>query len=356
MKAAVYDGSLLQVKDVAEPTMGPDDVLIKVRFCGICGTDVAIVNGWLKGPVPIIIGHEFSGDVIKVGNPKYEHLIGKKVTCEINANICGKCYYCVRGIPTQCIKRKALGIDIAGGMAEYISVPNYLVHILPDSINYEQGTFIEPLAAAYQTFEMMPLNPAPSQLTTAKVKSSIGSVAVNLKTENVAIFGMGKLGLLILQVAKQYGLNIIVVDNSDKKLNLANKLGASVSINPSKIDVVEKIKAITNGVGVDYAIDCTGDEKVFQQLISVTRSRGKIHVKSTHGLPVAINLTELVVREISIHTSRCGPFNKAIQGLESKKISITEILTNIFPLDQINRAIECLKEASTIKVLIKISD
>ncbi len=356
MKAAVFNGSELEVKEVPDPKLLEEEVLIKIKYCGICGTDIAIVNGWYKVPTPLIIGHEFVGEVVKVANPRHSHLIGKDVACEINSKICGKCYYCVRGMPTHCVERKALGIDIDGGMAEYIAVPHYLIHMIPDSIKLEDATFIEPLAAAYQTFEMMPLPTPASQIATTKVNQSVGSVAVNLKQENAAVFGLGKLGLLIIQVAKQYGLNVIAVDRSEKKLNLAVKLGADYHVNPNKIDVVQKIKMITNGVGVDYAIDCTGNDEILQQVISSTRSRGKIHIKSTHGLPASINITELVVREISIHTSRCGPFEKAIKGLESKKISVSEILTHVFPLEQINKAFEILKEPSTIKVLIKISD
>ena len=356
MKAAVFNGSILEVKEVPEPKLPDDYVLIKIKYCGICGTDITIVNGWYKVPTPLIIGHEFCGEIVKVANPRHSHLVGKNVACEINSYICGKCYYCVRGMPTHCVERKALGIDIDGGMAEYIAVPHYLVHLIPDSIKIEDATFIEPLAAAYQTFEMMPIATGSAQIASTKINQNVGSVAVNIKQENAAVFGLGKLGLLIIQVAKQYGLNVIAVDRSEKKLNLAAKLGAAYTINPNKTDVVQKIKSITNGVGVDYAIDCTGNDQVLQQVLSSTRSRGKIHIKSTHGLPAALNITELVVREISIHTSRCGPFEKAIKGLESKKISVNEILTHIFPLDQINNAFEIIKEPSTIKVLIKISD
>lgn len=354
MKAAVFDGTKLEVKDVPEPKLLDDYVLIRVKYCGICGTDIAIVRGWYKVATPLIIGHELVGEVAKVANPRHSHLVGKNVTCEINVNICGKCYYCVRGLPTHCMTRKAIGIDLDGGMAEYIAVPHYTIHIIPDSIKLDDATFIEPLAAAYQTFETMPLPSAGSQIATTKVKESVGSMAVNLKQENVGIFGMGKLGLLIMQVAKQHRLNVIAIDNSEKKTNLAAKLGADYHIDSSKVDVVQKIKSITNGIGLDYAIDCTGDEKVMDQVIASTRSRGKIHIKSTHGLPVPMNITDLVVREISIYTSRCGPFKKAIQGLESKKISVKDVLTHVFPLEQINKAFDIVSEPGTIKVLIKM--
>jgi D-arabinose 1-dehydrogenase-like Zn-dependent alcohol dehydrogenase len=198
MQAVVFDGKNLQIKEMPKPKIKPNQVLVKVNAVGICGTDLAIAKGHLPTPVPLILGHEIVGEVIELGKKVDPVWLHKRITPEINANKCGKCFYCQQKMFTQCVTRKALGIDIDGGMAEYIALDDYLLHEIPSSFTDNQATFIEPVAAAYQTFEMMPLT----------------------KTDRVmAIFGMGKMGLILVQVAKAQGLNIIAIDGSDVKLN-----------------------------------------------------------------------------------------------------------------------------------------
>ncbi|MFX0037109.1 MAG: alcohol dehydrogenase catalytic domain-containing protein, partial [Candidatus Hermodarchaeota archaeon] len=213
MKAAVFDGKEISIKVVSKPKIKDSQVLVHVKAAGICGTDIAIVKGDLPVPTPIIPGHEFVGDVVEVGKSVDKSWLNKRITSEINSNIDFNCYFCKQGLYTQCISRKAIGIDIDGAFAEYIALDSYLLHEIPDPIPYEEATFIEPLAAAYQTFEMMPFDQ---------------------NDKIMAIFGLGKLGLLITQVALMKGLQLIVIDGSDHKLNLAKKYGASYLINRLK--------------------------------------------------------------------------------------------------------------------------
>ena len=139
------------LKEVPNPVPSKNQVLIHVRSVGICGTDISIVNGNISTPVPLILGHEFSGDVISVTSEADKSWINQRVTAEINTSICGKCHFCQRNIPTHCTERKALGVHVNGALAEYIVVDSNLLHRIPDSISYNDATFIEPLAAAYQT-------------------------------------------------------------------------------------------------------------------------------------------------------------------------------------------------------------
>ncbi|MBD3254587.1 MAG: alcohol dehydrogenase catalytic domain-containing protein [Candidatus Lokiarchaeota archaeon] len=320
MKAAVYDGKKVSLQELPMPEINKTEVLIKVKAAGICGTDLAIAKGHLKTPTPLILGHEIVGEVVKIGkevNPKW---INKRVTCEINTNIDFDCYFCQRQIYTQCTSRKALGIDVDGGFAEYIAVESYLLHEIPDSISYREATFIEPLAAAYQTFELMPLE----------------------KDDKIAaIFGLGKLGLLLTQVAHLKGLKIIAVDGSEKKLALARNFGAEYTINRIKTEYIPKrIKDFTKGIGADIIIDTSGNPDTLNDIINSCRTRGKIHIKSTHGIPTSINLTDMVVREISLYTSRCGPFEKAIEGLKKNKISVKKLLTAEYHLSEIDKALK----------------
>ncbi len=306
-----------------------------MKSVGICGTDLAIIKGHLPTPIPLILGHEFAGEVVEVGKLVDPSWIGKRVTSEINSNIDFKCFYCKHEIYTQCISRKALGIDIDGALAEFIAVESYLLHEFPDSTTYNEATFIEPLAAAYQTFEMMPLGP----------------------DDNImAIFGMGKLGLLLVQVAYQKGLELIVVDGSDKKLALAKKFGAKYLINRLKIEnIAGKIKNLTNNLGADIVIDTTGNPDALKEVVDSCRSRGKLHIKSTHGLATPINLTDIVVRELTLYSSRCGPFEKAIEGLKNEEIKVKELISQEYKFDRIQEAFASYeKSRDHIKTIIKI--
>ena len=335
MKAAVFNGQDIFIKEIPIPELGASQVLIRIKASGICGTDLAIVKGYLPTPTPLILGHEFAGEIVKVGEKVNHNWLGKRVTSEINSNIDFKCYYCQREIFTQCISRKALGIDINGSFAEYITVESYLLHEIPNNISYKEATFIEPLAAAYQTFEMMPLED---------------------EDRIIAIFGLGKLGLLLTQVALINGLEVIGIDHSDRKLNLAKNFGAKHLIkNVEDENVVVRIKSITGNLGADIVVDTTGNPNALKEIVSSCRSRGKVHIKSTHGLETPINLTDIVVREITLYSSRCGPFDKAIKALSTGVVQVNQLISKEYPLDNIKEAFNSYeKYQDHIKIIILI--
>ena len=318
MKAVVFDGQNISLKEIPKPEFKDSQVLIRVKASGICGTDLAIIKGHLPTPTPLILGHEFAGEIVEVGKKVSPDWLGKRVTSEINSNIDFDCYFCQRKIFTQCVSRKALGIDINGSFAEYIAVESYLLHELPDNISYKEATFIEPLAAAYQTFETMPLED---------------------EDRIIAIFGLGKLGLLLAQVALINGLEVIAIDGSDKKLSIAKKYGAKLLINRLEVDnVVDKIKDITDNLGADIVVDTTGNPEALIDIVASCKSRGKIHIKSTHGLLTPINFADIVIREITVYTSRCGPFEKAIGGLRSKLVKVNDLISKEYNLENVKDA------------------
>ena len=318
MKAVVFDGQNISLKEIPKPEFKDSQVLIRVKASGICGTDLAIIKGHLPTPTPLILGHEFAGEIVEVGKKVSPDWLGKRVTSEINSNIDFDCYFCQRKIFTQCISRRALGIDINGYFAEYIAVESYLLHELPDIISYKEATFIEPLAAAYQTFETMPLED---------------------EDRIIAIFGLGKLGLLLAQVALINGLEVIAIDGSDKKLSIAKKYGAKLLIKRFEVDnVVDKIKDITNNLGADIVVDTTGNPEALIDIVASCKSRGKIHIKSTHGLLTPINFADIVIREITVYTSRCGPFEKAIGGLRSKLVKVNDLISKEYNLENVKDA------------------
>jgi threonine dehydrogenase-like Zn-dependent dehydrogenase len=335
MKAAIFDGQNISIKEVPKPELEDSQVLIRVKASGVCGTDLAIVKGHLPTPTPLILGHEFAGEIVEVGKKVKERWLGKRVTSEINSNIDFECYYCQREIFSQCLSRKALGIDINGSFTEYIAVESYLLHELPNNISYIEATFVEPLAAAYQTFERMPLDD---------------------QDKIIAIFGLGKLGLLLTQVALIQGLKVIVIDGSDKKLSIAKRYGANLLINRYNAEsVLNEIRNFTHNLGADIVVDTTGNPEALIEIVASCKTRGKIHIKSTHGLEAPINLTDIVVREITIYSSRCGPFKNAIEGLSSEFIKVSELISKEYSLDNIKEAFAAYDENQDfIKAVILI--
>ena len=330
MKAAILTEKGIIVKNVPKPNISNTDVLIRVKSVGICGTDIAIYKGTYKKNLPLILGHEFSGVVEEVGENVKNVSVGDRVTREINIS-CGSCYYCSHGMPTHCLNRKAIGISTDGAMAEYVKVPARNVHRLPDQIDFDDGTFVEPLAAAIETFIMSPIK----------------------ENSCVVIYGSGKMGLLIAQVAKVYGAEkTIVIDKVDWKLKLAKQLGVDVTINSQNENVKARVLEECNGVGADIVVEVTGSPSVFSKCFDIVKARGTIALKSTHGVNTPINITDIVVRELKIQGSRCGPFEPAIELLSSGEIKVKPLISKIFPIDETDEAFKAAMSPDTIKVII----
>jgi alcohol dehydrogenase len=339
MQAAQIDKiGHLACRDVPIPDLGAGEARIRVRAGGICGTDIAIVAGTLPTPRPLILGHEVAGIVDKVGQGVKKTWTGVPVTTEINRFACRKCFFCLHDMPTQCIHRKAIGIDIDGGFAEYVITDASLLHKIPPKLDFMAATFIEPLAAAIETYKLMPLGDL---------------------DQTIAIFGPGKLGLLILQVTKALypGRTVIMVGRTEFRRKLAEQFGANVVIDAGVKNPVEEIRHLTDGLGADVVVEATGNPEVMDGAVRACRTRGKLAVKSTHGVPTPVNLTEVVVREITIFSSRCGPFEEAIPLLRDEKVDVRPMISKVFSLSEVEKAFAFLaKKGDYIKVGLKIGD
>ena len=182
------------------------------------------------------------------------------------------------------------------------------------------------------------------------------TMPIDKNDQIMAIFGLGKLGLLITQVALSKGLKLIVIDGSDRKLKLAKKYGAHHLINRLHYENIPmEIKNLTNRLGADIVVDTTGNPTALKDVIDSCRTRGKIHLKSTHGVESPINITEIVVRELTLYSSRCGPYDKAIEGLELGKIQVKDLISCRFTLDNIIEAFKSYNlSRDHIKTIITI--
>lgn len=336
--AVLQEPRQIKLEERAEPKLGRNEVLIQVDYAGICGTDIAIFSGEYPVPLPLVLGHEFTGTVAAVSSDAHSQLLGARVTAEIN-NTCiayrreHLCYACRRNLPNHCTERTVIGIiSHDGAFAQFVTVPVGSVHILPEGVSLQEGVFIEPLAAAIQTFELTTLNPG----------------------DIVVILGVGRLGILVCAVASLKGAKTIAVSRNPDKLKRARTYGATTVIDASACDIKREIAVMTDGLGADIVVESTGSPTGINTAIDIVRPHGMITLKSTCGLPASgIDTTKLVVDEIRIQGSRCGPFPKAIELLQSGEVSVASLIEDIYPLADIDHAIEAARTASKILVECK---
>ncbi|MGL5439809.1 MAG: zinc-dependent alcohol dehydrogenase [Filifactoraceae bacterium] len=325
------------IKDIEKPTLRDDDVLIKVHSVGICGTDIPILSGVREVPYPLIPGHEFSGDIVELGKGAKKFKIGDRVTPSIVIG-CGVCSYCREGNEVLCDNIEETGIHVNGAFAEYVRVPEKVVHLLPESMSYDVGASIDPIASAYRP---------------------IKKAKINCK-DTVLVFGSGPIGLYTVQLAKCEGAsNIIVVGvkGDERRLELAKELGADYSINMDEDSLIEKVKEYNNGKLVDVAIDATGSEKVFPLCIDLVKGAGKIILVGINHAPATANIEKVVRKEINIMGSICYTYNdykECIELVENKRVKVLPLISHRFKLFEMGEAIEKINMKQTIKVMLEI--
>jgi len=301
MKATYFDGKQI-ILDENFPDPQSDETLVRVNLAGICGTDLEILDGYME--YTGILGHEFVGTVEKSRNPT---MVGKRVVGEINAG-CGKCDSCMSGMQRHCPSRTVLGIlKRDGAFAEFLSLPEKNLHVIPDSISNEQAVFVEPLAAAFEIKEQ-----------------------VSLKPEwNVAVVGDGRLAQLIIQVIKLTCSNITCFGKHESKLEGLVQSGIKIKIGIESTD--EKL--------FDLVVEATGSNSGFVDTMKLVKPRGIVILKSTIASRENLDLTPTIINEITLIGSRCGLFKPAIDALASGIISVNSMIDSTFPLEKFEDAI-----------------
>ena len=320
MKALTLSGNLKLVRDAPVPRR-VGEALVQVLCAGICNTDLEIVKGYagFQGT----LGHEFVGRVVESPDPS---LIGRRVVGEINAG-CGHCELCLQDDPRHCADRTVLGIKgREGAFAEYLSLPARNLIGLPDSISDESAVFIEPIAAACNILEQV------------KITSS----------SEVAVIGDGKLAQLVVVVLAQTGCLLTVIGRHSKKLELAKGFGAhrvlfdkpSLPMGPSaRFDVV---------------IEASGSASGLATALAMVKPRGKVVLKSTHHRTTPLDMSQIVVNELTIVGSRCGRFRSALDLLVSAPIDLSALISRRLPLEEGLRAFEEAAAPETMKIILKI--
>lgn len=300
-----------------DPTPGADEVLIRVHWAGICRTDLEIINGYMS--FQGVLGHEFVGRVVQ-GPPE---LLDQRVTAEINC-VCGRCEMCRRGMSPHCTERTVLGIQGRDGVfAELVAVPRRNVHVLPDAVSDEQGVFVEPLAAGFQVVKQVPVD----------------------SRTRVAVVGDGPLGLLVAQVLAAQGCRPVVIGKHHEKLLFCEKRG--IQSYP--------LEQVVPRADYDVVVEASGSPSGLELAMGLLRPRGTMVLKSTHGGGTPLNLAPVVVKEITVVGSRCGPFSEAIAALACGRVDVNGMISRRFGLDRGLEALRTAADPQVIKVLIKVS-
>ena len=326
MKAAVLHKPLdLRVEEVSIPQIGSNEVLVKMKRVGVCGSDI---HYYMEGSIasftikqPLILGHECAGEIVETGDKVKAFRIGQRVVIEPGFT-CGKCEYCKTGRYNLCREVKFYAAPpYDGAFAEYVSAPEQNVFVMPDEMSFEEGAMIEPLAVGMMAAKM-------------------GEVTAH---DTVAVLGAGPIGQMVLQAAKTYGvLETFVTDVVDYRLEYAKKYGAKEVVNASKENMVEKIIELTDNKGVDVVIEASGASQSIQQSIDIVKPGGRIVLVGYPPKDVQMPLNKVIAKELRIQGIHryANVYPTAIKAVSSGKAVVKPFVTNVFPLEQIKEAFE----------------
>lgn len=316
MKGLWLENNQLQLRtdlDIPEPP--PGEALVRVLRAGICNTDLELLRGYY--PYTGILGHEFVG-VVEQGP---EHLVNQRVVGEINA-VCGKCRFCRSGQSTHCENRTVLGIvNRHGAFAEYLCLPVENLHCVPENISTEAATFTEPVAAALEIQQQVPLS----------------------ANDRVLVVGDGKLGQLVAQTLALTGCDLFAVGRHRDKLANLEARGIKTGL----------ADAVTDRA-FDISVECTGNPEGFAIARRALRPRGTLVLKSTYSGNLSLDASSLVVDEITLIGSRCGPFSAALELLATGKVDVQPLIHARYPLTQGLVAFENAQSRGVLKVLLEI--
>lgn len=316
MRALLYTQKLELDPDYPNPHPAANEALIRVVLAGICNTDLEIMRGY--GGFTGVLGHEFVGIVQDAPDPAW---IGQRVVGEINCP-CGQCPTCRRGDTTHCPTRTTLGIHGRDGvLADLCTLPLANLHRVPDGIRDEQAVFVEPLAAALEITDRVHVRP----------------------TERVVVIGDGKLGLLVAQVLRLTGCDLTVIGRHDEKLAILKKL---------KVQTLAEV-AVPSDLDADVVVDCTGHPDGLALARRLVRPRGRLVLKSTFHGDNQINLSALVVDEVSLIGSRCGPFAPALRLLAHGLVEVEPLIDSVYALDDGLAAMARAASKGVLKVLVR---
>ena len=315
----------IEVLDIPVPEVSADEVLIKVKAASICGSDLGIykyTSAYSKMTLPVVMGHEFSGEIVEAGKNVAGFNVGDRVLSE-SVKACGACRFCKEGRSNLCEKSTLFGIHTAGGFAEYVSVPYKLLHRIPENMSYEDAALVEPIGNALHFVR------------------DITPFRIN---DFVVVQGCGPIGLYSAQLFKLGGADVIMTGlGADKvRFEIAEKLGIE-TVNIQEQDLEEIVRGRTNGVGADIAFVAVGAPPAVKQAMRIVRKRGRVTVVGIFGEEVSIDMTWLVRRELEIkgaYDAKPVNFPQSIDLISRGLVDVNSVLTHRFKLEDAEEAFQ----------------
>lgn len=342
MKALVLkEYHQLSYEDVPEPHYGPDDLLVQVKACAICGSDVHGLDGSTgRRQPPIIMGHEASGVVAAVGERVQGFAPGDRITFD-STIYCGRCHFCRQGRINLCDNRRVLGVSCDdyrqnGALAELVAVPSHIAYHLPEGVSFEQAALVEPVSIAVHAVSLAPLN--------------LGDTAV--------VVGVGTIGLLIIQILRTAGCGqIIALDIDHGKFDLARRFGAAVCWDPREEDLLHRIRSLTKGRGADLAFDAVGLSFTVGQAAGLLRKGGALVLVGNLSPQADLPLQSVVTREIALYGScaSSGEYPICLELIQQGKVDVNSLISATAPLRDGAEWFQRLynKEPGLLKVVLK---
>jgi threonine 3-dehydrogenase len=337
VKATAGPGFVL--KNVAEPTIRDDEVLIRVRRAGVCGTDVHIYDwdAWAQGRVrpPIVVGHEFAGDVVEAGRLVTDVRVGDRVTAEGHI-VDGRCLLCRTGNAHVCPHTKIIGVDRDGCFAEYIAMPATNVWHLDDAVSYDIGGIHDPMGNAFHT-----------------------ALTAEIPGATVLITGCGPIGLFAVGICKAAGASrIIASDVNERRLELARRMGATDATNPQSVGA--RVREVTDGLGVDVVLEMSGVPAAIHQAFDLVRVGGRVQMLGIPAKPMDVNFaTEVIFKGITIYgvvgRRMYDTWHQMTRFLRSGQFDPTPVITHSFPLEEADAAIQAIKSGDAGKVIFEVA-
>ena len=340
MKALVKEKKgrgYVKLVEMPAPEISPREIKIAVRAAGICGTDIHIAHDTFPYSPPVILGHEFSGDVSEVGREVENLKVGDRVMAETTAVLCGQCLFCRNGQTNLCLGRKAYGIHVNGGFAEFVVVRKEAVHRLPPNVDYISGAMTEPLAVCVHAL-------------TERIRISTGQL--------VLVLGPGPVGLLAAILAKAHGARVVLAGTAQDqhRLQLAKNMGVDLAIQVDDPGFLEQLNGLSKGKGgVDITVEAAGVARSVETAYKHTRKGGTIVQLGLFEGPILVDYSQLVFREFNIigAFAHCwSSFETALELMDRNIINVKPLVSTVLPLDRWEEAFRRVEHCEGVKVML----
>lgn len=325
------------LREWPEPAPGPHDVIVAVKAAGICGTDLHIQDDRYRYVPPVILGHEMAGQIADVGSAVSTVMVGERVTALPFVHTCGHCRHCEQGFYGQCDQRRAFGVHVHGAFAPYLAVPARIVRRLPESLSYEGGALVEPLACCVKAV-----------LETATIRA--GDV--------VLVIGPGPIGLLAMQLAHIQGATTILVGTPRdvQRLELGRTLGADCALEGETDQVDAVLQELTHGDGADVVIECAGAPAATRSGLAWLRRRGQYLQMGLHGKPFELDFEQFAhkdARVLGSVASSASSWRRALNLLGREQVQLTPLVSAVLPLTDWERAFGMARNKEGAKILLR---